>query len=196
MQKNFEESAEKHKLVHSSFRIKENVSRALEREAQRRGVTNSSLVNKILEEYLTCDIYFEHLGFILVSKDFLRSVFTQLKEKEQIEEMGRKLGQIAATEYVSFFYPEVNIDTLIQFLGLWFRRFQLYQHRKSNGDGITSRTRVHSFTVNHDINMNFSLALKSMLGGLIEPIALAPFSFNTVTDGIIAFSFESQSSSP
>jgi len=165
MQKNYEESAEKHKLVHSSFRIKENVSRALEREAQRRGVTNSSLVNKILEEYLTCDIYFEHLGFILVSKDFLRSVFTQLKEKEQIEEMGRKLGQIAATEYVSFFYPEVNIDTLIQFLGLWFRRFQLYQHRKSSDDGITSsRTKVHSFTINHDINMNFSLALKSMLG--------------------------------
>jgi hypothetical protein len=57
------------------------------------------------------------LGFILVSKDFLRSVFTQLKEKEQIEEMGRRLGQVAATEYVSFFYPEVNIDTLIQFLG-------------------------------------------------------------------------------
>jgi hypothetical protein len=44
-------------------------------------------------------------------------VFTQLKEKEQIEEMGRRLGQVAATEYVSFFYPEVNIDTLIQFLG-------------------------------------------------------------------------------
>jgi hypothetical protein len=43
MQKNDEESAEKHRLVHSSFRIKENVSKALEREAQRRGVTNSSL---------------------------------------------------------------------------------------------------------------------------------------------------------
>lgn len=194
MQKNDEESAEKHRLVHSSFRIKENVSKALETEAQRRGVTNSSLVNKILEEYLTCDVYFEKLGFILVSKDFLRSVFTRLKEKEQIEEMGRKLGQIAATEYVSFFYPEVNIDTLIQFLGLWFRRFQLYQHRKSSGgDGSTNKNKVHSFTINHDININFSLALKSMLGGLIEPIALAPVSFSTVTDGIIAFSFESES---
>jgi hypothetical protein len=45
--------------------------------------------------------FFEQLGFILVSKDFLRNVFSQLKEKRDIEEIGRKLGHTIAKEYVS-----------------------------------------------------------------------------------------------
>src|SRR5947209_17917122 len=139
------DASSKNRLVHSSFRIKENVLTALEKEASKRGISLSSLINKTLEDYATCDMYFEQLGFILVSKDFLRNVFGQLKEKKDIEEIGRRLGQTIAKEYVSYFYPEVNSTTLVQFLGLWFRRFQSYHHRVNN--------KVHCFTVSHDINM-------------------------------------------
>jgi hypothetical protein len=175
------EASNKNKLVHSSFRIKENVLHSLEEEAGKRGIT-LSLINKTLEDYATCDMYFERLGFILVSKDFLRNVFSLLKGKKEIDEIGRKLGQTIAKEYVSYFYPELNGTTLVQFLGLWFRRFQSYHHRVDN--------RVQCFTVSHDINMSFSLALKAMLGSLIEPVALGIVKFNSVTDGAITFSFE------
>jgi hypothetical protein len=176
------EASNKNKLVHSSFRIKENVLNALEKEAGKRGISLSSLINKTLEDYVTCDMYFERLGFLLVSKDFLRNVFSQLKGKKEIDEIGRRLGQTIAKEYVSYFYPEVNSTTLIEFLGLWFRRFQSYHHRVDN--------RLHCFTVSHDINMNFSLELKAMLCGLIEPVALGVVKFTSVTDGAVTFSFE------
>jgi len=179
---NVANASDKNKLVHSSFRIKGNVLNALEKEAEKRGVSLSSLINKTLEDYVTCDMYFEQLGFILVSKDFLRNVFNQLKEKKDIEDIGRKLGHTIAKEYVSYFYPEVNSTTLVRFLGVWFRRFQSYHHRVDN--------KVHCFTVSHDINMNFSLAMKAMLGGLIEPVALGVVKFTSVTEGAITFSFE------
>jgi hypothetical protein len=172
----------KEKLIHSSFRIKDDVLKALEREAQKRGVSLSSLVNKTLENYVTCDMYFEELGFILVSKEFLRKTFSELNEKH-VEELGRDLGLAVAKEYVSYFFPEVNSDTLVKFLDLWFRRFQSYQHR------VDDNNNLHYFTVNHDINMNFSIALKAMLEGLIEPIFKRNIDFKDLASRAITFSF-------
>ena len=36
----------------------------------------------------------------------------------------------------------------------------------------------HYFTVNHDININFSIHLKAFLEGLIEPIIKGPLKFH------------------
>jgi hypothetical protein len=170
------------KLVHSSFRIKESVLSALEREAQKRGISLSSLVNKTLENYVTCDMYFDELGFILVGKEFLRKTFSGLNEKH-VEELGRDLGSTVAKEYVSYCFPEVNSDTLVKFLDLWFRRFQSYQHR------VDDHNNRNYFTVNHDINMNFSIALKAMLEGLIEPVFKRSIDFKDLTSRSITFSF-------
>lgn len=170
--------------MHSSFRIEQDVIKSLERAAASRGMSLSSLVNKILKNYVTSEMYFEELGFLLVSKNFLRKTFQALDQK-QIEELGKEYGLTIAKEYISYFYPQVNVDTLIQFLEIWFRRFQSCQHRigKNNNN-------LHYFTVNHDINMNFSLALQSILAGLIEPIIKNTVEFTNVTPSATTFSFK------
>ena len=56
------------KLVHQGFRIKKAVLTMLDTEAKKKGISLSNLVNKILENHVTCDMYFEELGFIPVSK--------------------------------------------------------------------------------------------------------------------------------
>ncbi|MGB8933661.1 MAG: hypothetical protein WCC17_00980 [Candidatus Nitrosopolaris sp.] len=43
-------------------------------------------------------MYFEQLGFILVSKDFLRKVFSKIEKAEGIEEFGQELGLTTAKE--------------------------------------------------------------------------------------------------
>jgi len=171
----------KEKLVHSSFRLKEDVLRSLETEARKRGVSLSTIVNRTLENYITSEMYFEELGFILVSKDFLRKAFSGLNEQDA-QELGRELGLTVAKEYISFFFPEVNGNNLVKFLDFWFKRFQSYQHRIDN-----SR---HHYIVNHEINMNFSIALKAMLEGLIEPIFKNSVNVKDFTSRIIAFSFD------
>ncbi len=42
--------------------------------------------------------------------------------------------------------------------------------------------------------MNFSIALKSILEGLIEPITKSPVKFRDITSNSISFSFEIKSS--
>jgi hypothetical protein len=137
-------------------------------------------------------MYFEQLGFILVSKDFLRKVFTKIEKAEDIEEFGQELGLTTAKEYVSYFFPQVNSNSLVQYLDLWFRRFQSYQHRIGNdiNNSANNNAERHYFTVIHDINMNFSIALKTILQGLIVPIIKSHIEFRDITASAISFSFK------
>jgi hypothetical protein len=205
------------KFVHSSIRVEEQVLKTLQREAQRRGISFNNLVNKTLKNYVTSEMYFEQLGFILVSKDFLRKTFSRLNEND-IEEFGRELGLTVAKEYISYFFPEVSNTTLVEFLDIWFRRFQFYQHRvreesaqeesdvnaalsphfsssnaaepKADFNQKQLERQLHLFTVSHDINMNFSLVLKAILEGLVEPITKSPVIFKDITATSIAFSIK------
>jgi hypothetical protein len=179
-------------LVHSTYRIKEPIVKALEEESKKRRTTISVLVNNILENYLNSEMYFEQLGFILVSKDFLRKVFSKIEKAEDIEEFGRELGLTTAKEYVSYFFPQVNSKSLVQYLDLWFKRFQSYQHRIDNdrNNNNNNNPKRHYYTVIHDINMNFSIALKTILEGLIVPIIKSDIEFRNITASAISFSFE------
>ena len=180
------------KLVHQSFRIKEVILGILDIEAKKKSISLSNLVNKILENHVTCDMYFEELGFILVSKDFLRKIFGRIEEgaaEKYLIDDSRELGLVAAKEYIPYFYSESNSDTLVQFLDKWFCKFQCHQHRVDNDNNYNNRQH-HYFIVNHDINMNFSIALKAFLEALIEPIIKRPVKFNNLTQNAISFSFE------
>jgi hypothetical protein len=187
----FQSSKNNNKLVHQGFRIKEVVLMMLDIEAKKKGISLSNLVNKILENHVTCDMYFEELGFIPVCKDFLRKVFGRIEEEDvqnYLIDDSRELGLIAAKEYIPYFYSESNGDTLVQFLEKWFCKFQCHQHRVDNDNN--NYNLHHYFIVNHDINMNFSIALKAFLEALIEPIIKRPVKFNSLTQNAISFSFE------
>jgi hypothetical protein len=177
-------SAGSSRLIHSTFRIEQDVIKSLEKLAARRDISLSAVVNKILKNYITYEMYFEELGFLLVSKNFLRRTFEALDQK-YIEDLGREYGLTIAREYVSYFYPQVNTNTLIQFLEIWFKRFQSFQHRVDKDN-----YNLHYFTINHDINMNFSLVLQSILEGLIEPIIKSAIEFTNVTPSATTFSFK------
>jgi hypothetical protein len=176
----------KNKLSHQGFRLQEQVIKTLTEEAARKGVSVSSLVNTILRNYVTHEMQFEELGFILVSKDFLRKIFNVIEDEKHIEDFGKEFGATIAKEYVSYFYPQVNSPTLVQFLDYWFRRFQSCKHIAED----TERSQRHYFTVNHDINIKFSLALKAILEGLIEPISKTTVEFKDITANSISFSFD------
>ncbi|HJU34531.1 MAG TPA: hypothetical protein VJ695_05360 [Nitrososphaera sp.] len=178
----------KDKLLHQGFRIQEQVIKNLAEEAARKGISVSNLVNKILKNYVTHEMQFEELGFILVSKDFLRKIFSVVDDEKDIQDIGKEIGIIMAKEYVSYFYPQVNSNTLVQFLDYWFRRFQSCKHIVENSS--SDRSQRHSFTVNHDINIKFSFALKAILEGLIEPVSKTTVEFRDVTANSITFSFD------
>lgn len=202
-------SSKNKKLVHSSIRMEEEVFQLLQKEAERQAISFNSLINKTLKNYVKSEMHFEQLGFLLVSKDFLRKIFAELQDEKRLEELGRELGLTVAKEYVSYCFPKVDSCTLVQFLDIWFRRLQSYKHivdtsrvkdinviieegigkENEEEDQQLQRKEIHHFTINHDININFSIALKAGLEGLIEPIIKSPIIFKQITSNSISFSF-------
>jgi hypothetical protein len=177
----------KDKLLHQGFRIQEQVINTLVQDAAKKGISVSNLVNRILRNYTTHEMQFEELGFILVSKDFLRKIFSVVDDEKDIQDFGKEFGKTMAKEYVSYFYPQVNSITMVQFLDYWFRRFQSCKHIVENS---SDRSQRHYFTVNHDINIKFSFALKAILEGLVEPVSKTTVEFRDVTANSITFSFD------
>jgi hypothetical protein len=180
------EDNNKNKLSHQGFRLEEQVIKTLAEEAVRNGISVSSLVNKILKNYVTHEMQFEELGFILVSKDFLRKIFNVIDDEKHIQVFGAEFGTTMAKEYVSYFYPQVNSNTLVQFLDYWLRRFQSCKHIVEDNNS----SQRHYFTVNHDINIKFSVALKAILQGLIEPVSKTTVEFKDITANSLTFSFD------
>jgi hypothetical protein len=180
------EDNNKNKLSHQGFRLEEQVIKILAEEAVRNGISVSSLVNKILKNYVTHEMQFEELGFILVSKDFLRKIFNVIDDEKHIQVFGAEFGTTMAKEYVSYFYPQVNSNTLVQFLDYWLRRFQSCKHIVEDNNS----SQRHYFTVNHDISIKFSVALKAILQGLIEPVSKTTVEFKDITANSLTFSFD------
>ena len=189
-------SKRKDKLEHQSFRIEEEVMLTLMEEAGKKGISVSSLVNRTLKNYVTHEMQFEELGFILVSKDFLRKVFNIIDDEKLIKDFGKEFGLTIAKDFVSYFYPQVNGKTLVEFLDLWFRRFQSFRHSIDINNHTDSQRSIHRpkelhyFVVNHEINTELSLALKAILEGLIEPVIKGTVEFEEMTPNSIAFSFQ------
>jgi hypothetical protein len=169
------------KLVHQCFRINDVVIEELKQEAQKRMIPLSHMVNIILKNHVESERYFAELGFVPVSRDIIKTIFSGIEEKYLVES-GREVGSTIAKEYISYFFGEVNSYTLIRFLAVWFARFVSFRYHVEG--------RQHSFSLKHDISMKYSIFLKEFLKSLIEPIANSPVGFNVVTQNIITFSFQ------
>ena len=100
-----------------------------------------------------------------------------------IEDFGREISYAVMNEYVSLFFPDINSSTMVSFLEIWFKRFQSYHHR------VDDQNNRHSFSLNHDINLNFSKALKVILERLVEPIIKSPLIFGEPASSSITFTF-------
>jgi hypothetical protein len=169
----------KPKLVHWGFRIEEEVLDNIKKAARRSDTTVSSQTNKILNNWVTRDIYFQELGFIPVSKDIIRAWLSKIEQKDLVSQ-AKDFGSLA-NEFIIYFFGEVNEKTLIKFLDIFFSRFQAYQHSREN--------KTHYFSINHDICINYSIFLSELLKTMIEHVIKRPIKISSISPKIISLSF-------
>ena len=170
----------KRKLIHLGFRVDADVLEDIKKAARRTETTVSNQTNKILRNWVTRDAYFQELGFIPMSKDILRAWLNKIEEKELIFQ-AKEFG-LSAAELIGYFFGEVNVNTLTKFLEIFFSRFQSYQHH------IEDKT--HSYHINHDICMNYSIFYGELLRALIEPIIKGPVDIKSRSQKMIIISFD------
>ena len=109
--------------------------------------------------------------------------------KKKQKKLGEVLDSSLANEYVTSFFPRLDDSTLVQFLETWLGKFQSCRHGIE--DTPSYNIKRHTFSVDHDINLNFSIALKVMLVGLMEPIIKTIVIFgDRLQSSSVIFSFD------
>lgn len=174
-----EGKASKPKLVHWGFRVEEEILENIKKVARRSDTTVSNQTNKILKNWVTRDSYFQELGFIPMSKDIIRAWLSKIEQKDLIIQ-AKDFGSLV-NEFIIYFFGEVNENTLIKFLDIFFSRFQAYQH---STEDIT-----HYFSINHDICINYSIFLSELMKAVIEPVIKRPIKISSISPKIISISF-------
>jgi hypothetical protein len=102
-------------------------------------------------------------------------------EEKYIIEDAKEFGLSIAKEYIPYFFMDVNSYTLLEFLEIWLGRFP-FQHRID--------FKRHSYSINHELGMNYSIFFREYITALIEPIIKSPVKFSIVASNIVTFSFD------
>lgn len=168
------------KTIPYSFRIDNEIYSQLETEANKKDISVNTLLNQITREYFFKK-NFEKIGCIPVPLDVLRDIFDSADEKALLKKAD-KLGSNHATEYVQSLYNDINKNTAIQFLDVWFGRFPKFEH-KIHGS-------IHSYSIQHDINEKYSVFMKEFVKSFCETMLREPVKIQT-TQRMITFSFSS-----
>lgn len=180
MLKQSENDLLKRKLVHLGFRIDENVLEGIKKSAKRTETTVSNQINTILRNWVTRDTYFEELGFIPMSKDVLRAWINEIEPNDLISQ-AKELG-VSTAEIIAYFFGEVNLSTMIKYIEILLSRFTSYDHRIENN--------THSFHINHEICMKYSIFFGELLKSLIESVIKSPVKLKSITQKTIIISFD------
>ncbi len=111
----------------------------------------------------------------------MREVFQALPE-EKVEEIGQKLGQTESHEQILFLSRHMTSEAVLRFMERWASHFDAYLHHEEG--------RRHYFTLHHDVNLNFSLFIKSYVSSLIQSTIGKPVDFENVSPNAVSFSFD------
>jgi hypothetical protein len=168
------------KQVQRSFRVDMDLYHLLEAESREKNISMNIVLNQAIKEY-AFKKSFDRINSILTPRDILRNAF-DIADCKLLIDRARKIGSNNAVEYVGLLYNEVNEDHVMQFLNIWFSRFQGYNH------GISGRT--HIFTIPHYINEKYSIFTKEFVTSLIDSTIRRPISFPQITSNIIIFKID------
>ena len=166
------------KTIPYSFRIESEIYPVLEGEARQKEISLNTLLNQIGKEHLFRQ-KFKKIGCVLTPKDVLRELF-DCTDTKTLAKIANNLGSKHAIEYMQMFYHDIAKTTPVEFLEMWFKRFPESEH-KVHGS-------VHSFSIHHDINKNYSAFECEFVRSFAATILHEPVKIES-TPRTITFSF-------
>jgi hypothetical protein len=102
-----------------SARVSEDVKNKLEDEAEMKGSTVNTLTSNILTKHVSWDRFAEDIGFVFLTKPFLRAILDEVDEKA-IKLIATSICRSAIRDAVLFLKGDMSKDTIVEAFDLWF----------------------------------------------------------------------------
>lgn len=96
-----------------SVRIDRDVDEGLRRLAKESGVSVNALALRAIRRYAEWDSFAEKFGFVDMPGAIVGRMLSDLTDK-QLEELGSWVGTTLLREYVTFWFKEITLDTVLE----------------------------------------------------------------------------------
>ena len=95
-----------------SFRFENDLSKILDEEAERMGISVNALVGIILKRYCEFTRYLSKIDMIVINREFL-TFLLDTYDDDSVYKMGIKLGKIIPYDTIMFWKKELNEQSVL-----------------------------------------------------------------------------------
>ena len=98
-----------------SFRVDMELSKVLDEESERMGVSVNALVNMILKRYSEFTRFLSKIDLVVINRELLKSLFDSYPD-EDIYSLGISAGEIIPRDTILFWKKTINFDSVLEYI--------------------------------------------------------------------------------
>lgn len=162
-----EEGEKSKRLATATFRIKESVYRALQKEAEKQDTSLNTLVNQLFDTHVNDRIFLEKLDYMRVNKATFRRMIEGTSDQTLMA-----AGQFSGRETIRTVTlgrgGQLTVETVLETVCALadFAKCMRYSEIKTNGKEIIVLT--------HDLGPKWSIFVANLMGSAFEVIDRVP----------------------
>lgn len=133
-------------------------------------------MHQILERYAKWDYRASKAGFIPVTKGLILELLDKITDKE-VNEIAERVERKEFVDVSLLFKNEFNMESFFEIIAMR-AKVSGYPYR------YTTKGKVHSFVLQHDLGQKWSFYLSSRYRAALEDLGLSNFKFRTAPNTI------------
>ena len=161
-----------------SVRVDEDTKNKLEIESEMKGMTLNTLIGQIITKHTSWDRFAEDIGFVFLTKPFLRAILSHVPEKEMTT-IAVTVCRGAMKDATIFMYGEITLDTYIKSLDAWLAASHIpFRHIKDNDED--------KYVIQHELGNVFSKYLVTVINAILNEFTFC-IAKQDLTDQSVSF---------
>lgn len=143
-----------------SVRVDTDVKNKLEVESEMKSLTLNTLIGQIISKHISWDRFAEDIGFVFLTKPFLRAILSHVPEKEMTN-IAVTVCRGAMKDATIYMYGEMTIDSFIKSLDSWLAASHIPFRHIQNND-------TNRYVIQHEIGLAFSRYLITVINSILN----------------------------
>jgi hypothetical protein len=165
-----------------TFRLESEILVSLRQEAKRKDISLNTLVSQIVKHHTHWHSMAAQAGFIAVRKQLLTKLL-EGQNDEQIKLLARYIALSTNKDFLLMLRRRYNIFSALDMIETWLSiSGYSYNH---NTEDLDYSNRLHSFVVQHNMGMKWSLYLSELYKALFEDFGIIKIQFDLTESTLI-----------
>jgi hypothetical protein len=145
-----------------SVRVSDDTKKKLVVESELENITMNTLIGKILTRHVEWDRFAEDIGFVMVTKPFLRVVLESLSDVT-IKNIATTTCRTAFKDAVIYVHGAFTVENIIKTLDLWLASSHIaFRHVKKDGS--------EKFVIQHELGEKWTTYFGTLINALINDV--------------------------